>query len=345
MIKILQILRAVAAICVVYVHTGNSLFGQFGVDIFFVLSGFVIAMVARTNVSAVQFFVDRITRVAPLYWILTTCVVVIAIVQPNLLHSTTFKIGYYFQSLLFLPHFETSGLRPLLEVGWTLNFEMLFYVVSTFVLLVARSNFLKINIFFIVSMYAACAYLESGNAFVAQVKNPIILEFAFGLIVYRFRDLLKNIPISANVGIILVCFIYMMQFGKGPDGDGNISFRFINFGIPSALILLSCLALEDAIGNGRAVKSLCFIGDSSYAIYLSHLFVIALSYKFLSIADLEAIRDSVWVAFFNVAASIFVGAVIYILVDKPSVSLARRIWSSIKFMFPLYRHKAQIDGK
>src|ERR1700693_433446 len=109
-LRVLQIVRAIAATSVVYYHIGRDpRWGTFGVDIFFVLSGFVIAVIAAADRGAAAFFSDRITRITPLYWILTTAMLLLAVVAPHVFTTTTADGLDYLRSILFVPYYKSSG--------------------------------------------------------------------------------------------------------------------------------------------------------------------------------------------------------------------------------------------
>lgn len=118
-----------AATSVVYSHIGvNPDYGQFGVDIFFVISGFVMTLIVENGQKPATFLLKRVLRILPLYWILTTCLLILAIIKPELLNSTTANFTNYVKSIFFIPYFKENGsLSPLLALGWTLNYEVFFY--------------------------------------------------------------------------------------------------------------------------------------------------------------------------------------------------------------------------
>ncbi|MCI1710745.1 MAG: acyltransferase [Chiayiivirga sp.] len=138
----LQVLRAVAALSVVVFHAGRYVadrvpeaawrWGEFGVDVFFVLSGCVMAWATRPGTPALAFFARRFARIAPMYW-LATLVVAVALWQwPSLFHAAVLDPMHLAQSLAFLPHYSPGApdqIWPLFVPGWTLNYEMYFYLV------------------------------------------------------------------------------------------------------------------------------------------------------------------------------------------------------------------------
>ena len=128
-IQSVQALRALAALLVVFEHVDMAKVGAFGVDIFFVISGFVIAYVSRTDTPA-RFMLKRLFRIIPLYWSATVLVFLVACLAPWALKSTTNDLGDLIKSLLFIPYMKDSGaVQPVLFLGWTLNYEMFFYAI------------------------------------------------------------------------------------------------------------------------------------------------------------------------------------------------------------------------
>ena len=141
----IQILRAVAAIAVVVSHAAQNLdrfaiapntshffvSGAAGVDLFFVISGFVMVYASEplfgSASGAVTFLYHRIVRIVPLYWLATTFYVIVAVLLPGL--GTAYPIRTVAASFLFIPTLlPDGGIHPVVLQGWTLNYEMLFYV-------------------------------------------------------------------------------------------------------------------------------------------------------------------------------------------------------------------------
>ncbi len=123
----LELLRFVAALLVVLFHLPSIGIGEFGVDIFFVISGYV--MMLSTATGSHQFLLKRLIRIVPLYWAATLAVFLIALLIPSLLNNTSANLVHLIKSLLFVPFDKNgTGHQPLLTIGWTLNFEMYFYL-------------------------------------------------------------------------------------------------------------------------------------------------------------------------------------------------------------------------
>src|ERR1035437_4102962 len=155
----LQILRAIAAWLVVYHHymqgfhdfnysteVGHffSSVGKFGVDIFFVISGFIMFFtLKRGNYTALDFMLRRMIRIVPVYWFMTLVLIPVIYFFPSAnVARNNWNITSLAYSMLFIPHNNPTGigLYPFLTVGWTLNYEMFFYLWLSLMLLVFRQS-------------------------------------------------------------------------------------------------------------------------------------------------------------------------------------------------------------
>ena len=138
-IESIQILRFIAAFSVMMVHLPIFSFGIWGVDIFFVISGFIMMYV--TDKDYKFFFVKRLIRIVPLYWILTVGVFIIALINPDFLNNTSANIKHLIKSMLFIP-FDKNGIGhfPILFLGWTLNFEIIFYLLFALSIFISKNH-------------------------------------------------------------------------------------------------------------------------------------------------------------------------------------------------------------
>lgn len=276
-----QYLRAVAALAVFYFHfcvvkdgpyTSDpppiEKIGSAGVDLFFVISGFIMAMLvwnAPTTFS--RFMFARFVRIVPLYWSATILVFAIALIAPSLLGSTTADPVQLLHSLLFIPYgIGTQSTTPILVVGWTLNYEMFFYV-----LVAVSAGFLN-DRSLIHTSYLICIMAMFGmvfplhNGYLEFYLNPIILEFPMGILVFHFWRLG---PAELNrylAGGLLAASIAAIAILFNKDSE---NFRFFFWGMPCAVLLFA--TLHFATLKNEWLKS---IGDWSYSIYLLHVFVI-----------------------------------------------------------------------
>ncbi|BCF88813.1 MULTISPECIES: acyltransferase family protein [Paraburkholderia] len=324
----LTVLRGVAAVTVIFYHimapTGHTL-GEFGVDIFFVLSGFVIALVLDSpRLTAQRFLSDRIARIVPLYWVLTFVVLAGTLIAPSLFNSTTADLGNLLKSLFFIPYRKESGLIfPMLFVGWTLNYEMMFYVVAAISLALTRRHRLLFASALIFVIFCAASASGSRDAFAEFYSYQRVFEFPLGFVVYRLWKRGVRIRPALAVGIAIAAYVWMAYVNWNELSRAHLLY----FGVPAFLLVVSSLSLESKIGSGPLTKGALFIGDASYAIYLSHPYCVEAVRKLLTIDGFDA-TSPVGVAVIIVIATA-VGAALYWFVDRPLHSRARRLLQSL----------------
>jgi exopolysaccharide production protein ExoZ len=313
----IQLLRGIAALSVVYVHVlAPPNFGLFGVDIFFVISGFVMALVTTKNTNPTTFFLNRLIRIVPLYWILTTCLVAVILIAPNLLGSTTLNLANFLKSLFFIPYFKESHLiQPFLFVGWTLNYEMLFYLCIATGLMLSSRHYLAIAISALVLIYLMLGLLADSPLLNGFFGNLKIFEFVLGIFAFKIYRLgyLKNIPYLFGFLISASCLLFMIYAEiKQIKIDS-----FFLYGIPSFFLLLSAISLESLMDSPVVKTISTFVGDTSYAIYLSHAFVIEFIRKVvMKHVDFLQHYMSI-VIIISLSASILVGYILHRFLDLP----------------------------
>ena len=181
-----QALRGFAALLVVFGHTEFALpgmrpFGTFGVDIFFCISGFIMAMIVDRNPE--KFLLRRLIRILPLYWTATLGVWLLAVVKPQWMMHTTPNWRDLLLSLLFIPFYKGGGVdpRPVLFVGWTLNFEMYFYVVLAVCLRLTRRHATAYAALAVFLLMLACRFSGLQSAWARVYGDLLVLEFALGI--------------------------------------------------------------------------------------------------------------------------------------------------------------------
>ncbi len=313
----IQLLRAVAAMSVVFFHMETTpQLGIFGVDIFFVISGFVMAMVTSGNPSAGGFLLNRIIRIVPLYWILTTALAVVVLAAPNLILSTTFNLTNFLKSLFFIPYFKESGLlQPFLFVGWTLNYEMLFYACMTVGLLASKRWHVQITITLLTTLFVVFGCFGSNAVLTEFFGNLKIFEFVIGIAAYYIcRGTTANQTHPALLVAIGVISLVVMAYLEVAWPEIDDLFRF---GVPSFFLVVAAVRLEPHARSRQLRWIATRIGDSSYAIYLSHAYVIAIMLRVL-LKQGEWLRSHYFLAvLIAMAGSAIVGRLIYLGIDKP----------------------------
>ncbi|WP_300631573.1 acyltransferase [Pseudomonas sp.] len=278
-----QALRAFAAWIVVGVHFMQLFFnfeahnaleylladkGGIGVDIFFVISGFVIFLAtADKALTPWRFMLMRLARIVPAYWFYTLLMIFLVAALPAVFPDEHLEPGYVLMSLLFIAAPSEPGVEvyPLLGVGWTLNFEMMFYALFCFALLVRESCRVWVAA---TLLYLACYIGPTLGLASGFYTNGIVLEFLMGIVIgmlYR-RGLCRTRPWLPLLGIVIAS----MAVYHGADIP-----RALEWGVPSAIVVISCVALEPYFQGSRLLKML---GDCSYSVYLIHVPVLAVGH-------------------------------------------------------------------
>ncbi len=228
------------------------------------------AMTTRRNgVTPVGFMVRRILRVLPLYWLLTLLMVGCALMMPSLFNTLVVAPDTLVKSLLFIPHFSNSfpgAIWPLLVPGWTLNYEMFFYLVFAVCLFLPRDlrpTALVITMVLLVG--ANYCFGPFSSAILSVYTSPLLLEFALGVIIGELyaSGRLKVSRGAALSAIALGCYLLLAR--KHLPGMPYLSFA------GAGLVIVG--ALNVSFGNlpNRWLQTL---GDASYSIYLTHIFTL-----------------------------------------------------------------------
>jgi peptidoglycan/LPS O-acetylase OafA/YrhL len=293
MIISIQLLRFIAAAFVVLAHVigeyaGMKIIGTFGVDIFFVISGFIISHITETGHK--NFLKKRLIRIVPMYWFFTFTIAVIAFIAPELLRRIKFDLGHLACSLLFIPCWnEGTRFNPLLGLGWTINYEIFFYLLF-FIAININNKYRELICSFFIIFFVFVLNVISFNQVspISFYKNPIIFEFIIGMwiaVIYRkkssyFNSLSCYTTISL-IPVVVILFIYTSKFEIITFGY----LRFLVWGSLSACLLIIFLSLEGIFRESLYFGRRCFLmlGDISYPLYLLHIYVIAIFTRVLEV--------------------------------------------------------------
>ncbi|PPD15298.1 MAG: acyltransferase [Methylobacterium sp.] len=324
----IQHLRALAALGVVAAHLeiylqrlGQAVpwphFLSYGVDLFFVISGFIMwVTTAGKPVTPRAFLVKRLARIAPLYWAVTAFALLVLLTNRSLMPAGALDWGHVLASFLFLPaiHPVSGELQPLVTAGWTLNFEMFFYVLFALALFLPERLRLGTVLAMLTLTVALGAFKPAATSPLAFFSDNIILEFGLGMLVGAGFVGGKRLPASLGLAAIAVGLAGWMI---GSEFFGRIEPRVLLVGIPAALIVLGAVILEQ---NGRAPQSrlLHLFGDASYSIYLTHGIVLSAFTRFWTKLVPPGLATSV--AAFSMAGFLIAslaGLIVYALFEKP----------------------------
>jgi exopolysaccharide production protein ExoZ len=341
----IQIARSVAVLSVLAFHISEMIYahfpirvdrisglGNFGVDLFFVISGLVISQVAPLGGSlgsVLSFAGDRITRIYPPYWFYSALLVGAFLCEPSLVNSVSTSTASWPKSFLLIPQVQP----PLLLVGWTLVHEMYFY------LLVCVSCLTKKPIAVVSCVIVAFVVISAtiGKArelpSLALAGNPMNLEFLLGFWMGQM-GMARLVGMRRGAAILLaiwmVFVVILVNTMDIPRHDISPGFRVLAYGAPSGVLLLGLVGLERLFQDRLVVLTL--IGDASYSIYLSHTLALAVIGKLIDhVHFLVAGPLAVGlVAMMSATLCLVWGIGSYKLVEKPMLRLLKLLRPGIR---------------
>lgn len=327
----LQQLRAIAALMVLLQHSQflhhpewiGSVFGGLGIDLFFVISGFVIFWVTRSETSFRRYLLRRIIRIVPLYWLLTLLMAALVLLAPQLFKQTAFDLWHFIESLAFIPSFNPSRsdeITPLLPPGWTLNYEFFFYLSFGLVFFLPGTRPFRLAAFTILflGLVVAGKVLAPAGAVGQVYTSPRLLEFLAGVWIGVWINSSAAVPGKGVALALLLVGWLALLFEPLLLGWGAL--------LGTSLVVLGAVALEREwrIQN----RLLEFLGDASYSIYLTHVFTIGalkqvwVRLPFRNDLPLEA---AVFIVL-AIALSTCAGALVYLYVERPVLRFLNRAW-------------------
>lgn len=289
----IQVLRALAALMVAVHHVqgdasflaaragtsftpSHALPWTAGVDLFFVISGFIMVhssagLFDRPD-GARLFIARRIARIVPLYWAATTLFLVMLLVSPALLNSGAPSFAQIAASYLFWPMANAaSQLQPIYSLGWTLNYEMLFYALFGAALLAPGrlvAPLVTVALAGLVGAQVTAGPLPLPLGFWGQ---PIVLEFAAGMAVGLLRQ--NGLRLDGHLRWLMAAAGIAMFVIASGDGWAQTSWGAVALRGPAALLLVTAAACgRNVTAPSALVRALALLGDASYALYLVHPF-------------------------------------------------------------------------
>ncbi|PPQ29555.1 acyltransferase family protein [Rhodopila globiformis] len=286
-----QGLRAIAALSVAFLHVANDAITAgrdpagwiaaingfmpwaAGVDIFFVISGFVIVH-ASANLFAVPgggrvFLRRRLIRIVPLYWTMTTLFLATLLLQRSAVHGAMGGPGFILASYAFLPWPRPDGLmEPALGLGWTLNYEMFFYLVLTPFLRLPRA-WAVLGSAACLALFVAAGQVHGFHAAALRFwSNPIVLEFVAGMGLALAVAHGLTLPGWLRLALVATACAGLHLMAGAPE-----PWRALAHGLPGALLVAAAVAGRRPERSTPAMRILVRLGDASYALYLCHPFV------------------------------------------------------------------------
>lgn len=334
MITNLQALRYFAAIAVVFVHVCSSAglglpfgFGAFGVDVFFVISGFTIAYVG--TIPAGPFVVRRLVRIVPFYWTASVGTYLIARLAPGKVQSSSADVGHLLYSLFFVPHANAVGnLDPILALGWSLNYEMYFYALFAIALLVSIRWAPIVCSGLLVLVTLAIRASGTDSRVLLFYADPIVFEFVLGIGVHYLvrsdsvRDWLAARP---RLGPLVLVGLMLVSVVMLPVQEVLFtSSRALRAGPWSLLLVASTILLERTFGRRVERRFVLLLGDASYVLYLTHPYVV---YGIIRIVLVRFSMGTITTSFAIVgllAVATAIAVAIHVWFERPVMAVLRR---------------------
>ncbi|MEL6640100.1 MAG: acyltransferase [Pseudomonadota bacterium] len=318
----IQYLRGIAASMVVVHHVlhprpwlftplGEIDLGRPGILIFFVISGFVMLYACGTEPVA-QFFRRRVVRIVPLYWIMSLAIFVVLVRNDIIAGEPLQRVPSLVQSLFFVPHYHFAvddRIWPVLVPGWTLNYEMFFFVIFAIGIAVRRVFWVPVVI--LLSLVALGLVFDFDNAVLSTWTNPFLLMFVIGLwLARRFRagGDFNLAPWLILPGVVLIT--------AGAFATTTVQWSEPVFFVAAALIVAGVLGFE-ARGPGRSWPVLARIGDASYSIYLSHTIVLIPVLRLMRELPLDGWLQFAVVSVGSIGISLVVGIFVWKWLEVP----------------------------
>jgi exopolysaccharide production protein ExoZ len=274
-LRSIQQLRAFAALSVAAFHALQWAripfdVGAAGVDVFFVISGFIMwRTTSGRDIRPLAFLRRRAVRIAPLYWTVTLLLAGAALVWPARFPEIDPEGWHVLASLAFVQHRNPDGLPfPILAPGWTLNYEAVFYVLFAACLFLERSKRL-LAVSGVLSATAAFGFFHPPAY--EMLANPMLLEFLAGVLWARALE--EGVTPGRSGGwLMFVVGLSWFAVMAVTRAEWDL-WRPLFWGLPAFLMVAGLTAVE-ADGGLADIPPLRWMGDASYSLYLLHPLII-----------------------------------------------------------------------
>ncbi|MGS2872605.1 acyltransferase family protein [Enterobacter huaxiensis] len=343
-------IRGIASILVILYHfrgnlngiyaqsnLGDLLFGRggIGVDLFFVLSGFIIAFSTKKSTGSIDFIFKRVFRIYPVY---LACMLL-------MLTLPSFHLDGNFLKSLFFIHLDYQYTAPVfgyafIFAAWTLTYEIIFYAlfcISQTLSHKYRTIICSLTIVLVVVLLQAIFNDNIsffGNATISPgtdsepsilkiLASPMMIEFVYGMLIFHIYEFLSkhSTAISkmhikaicvAGITFSIICYMTGYLTYSGPIGAGLIA----------AILFISVLSIESLYGSFRS-NVLNLLGNLSYSMYLSHVFVIRFVQAYGKDIDFIRYTSGFSRIIFMLMLTVLISYVLYHIVEKPFINLGR----------------------
>ncbi len=301
-----------------------------GVDLFFIISGFIITFISTKMEPSVEntknFLLRRIIRIVPIYWFYSLLMVLAIVLFSGLIDKSELSPAHVLTSFLFIPWPNENGiLRPILAQGWTLNYEMFFYVIATGALLLANSSRKYYIAAVLIGLNVIGYFFEQNHFIFSFFANTVMLEFLYGMMLYAVYVRVRTIPLPVALALFATGVGLWILAGTYIDEN---DFRALARGFPALLISASLIMMKPLqSGHNKFNQFLVLLGDASYSLYLCHPFALVPFAYIWNKIGLESLSLFVITA---ITASIIASLFSYLLLERNMMRILHKATNSYK---------------
>lgn len=358
MINSIQYLRFFAAFIVVAAHSGLGMYGitgrvtnlgGFGVDVFFVISGFIMPFIIYGPPSnekriprygGFEFLWLRISRIWPMYFLATMAVVYLGYMVANsMISDVRADFAYHFNGKMLDPVWIiesltfTHGLNaPILGLGWTLQVEFIFYSTIAFLLLFTRTiGHLMIGLVLAFMAGNAITMLFPTNTYSTSYSNPMLMEFAYGFVIYSLLS--KGIKLSKWIAIASLALsipLFLILDSLDSPSSASLYYRALIWGGIAFIVVYAAISIEHLMPESKTLK---LLGDSSYSLYLTHYTVVPVVVHYWTKYGLETRISTTAYLLLVLVLCHAVAVMVHLIFESPTNRLVRRVGREIQKFF------------
>lgn len=317
----LQIIRALAALIVVIGHLGVSFVNpSFGVYVFFMISGVIMAMLSE-NKNQSHFIERRLIRVWPLYFFSTTVLFLVLLILGKDIGIGSVWAAY-FKSIFFIPFQSANGIIvPLLPPGWSLNLEIFFYgLIGIFITKGSRYVLWGTSSFLIILITIGLINeIEDASRIYC---SPLLLYFLVGMAVWKIRPSYDRFSKCMFYGttFIIILLISLFNFFIIFESELNVGennwLKLIPNSLSGALLLWVALGTSFSGSQNLFTNTLIRIGNESYSLYLTHMSVVYISFALLPLSE-RTVTIQFFVTLVGITISIILATLVHRYIDNP----------------------------
>ncbi len=341
----MQMVRAIAMLMVLFIHLdafSTRIFnypvfsgffmpgGDAGVNIFFVLSGFIIFYVHKGDIGKkVKFFpylIKRFSRIYPTYWAANLLIIPLHFLLPQFGLGDEREARTIIYSLLLLPQYHA----PIIHAAWSLSNEVFFYLMFSLAIILKFKRILPLVFLVLMGTIFNIFYSFQGitvfqNPFLNLIFSYHNFEFLLGCLsaylIVKYNIRLKKMLLF--IGSILIFSMIVIERFYGDLG----ALRLLGYGIPAFFVLTSLGAYEIReklrVPGFLLPKVLLLLGDASFSIYITHqLFISGIGRVLKSLGLVDLIGPFAVVIIIGIF-TVLAGLIFHLKIEKPLLYFSR----------------------